>query len=145
MSDERKELEEQVYKWIEIAEEDLLLAKHAFTLSSNVPFRLICYHAQQCAEKYIKGFLVSRLIDFPYTHSIDELVKLCPHEFNLMNRLADTFKLTNYAVAKRYPGELRKTNKNDAEIAVKLAELTKDVIEELLKRDGFTYNPKPEE
>ena len=56
MSDERKELEEQVFRWIEIAEEDLLLANHAFTLKSNVPYRLIAYHAQQCAEKYLKAF-----------------------------------------------------------------------------------------
>ncbi len=113
MNDERKELEEQVFKWVEIAEEDLILANHAFTLSSNIPYRLICYHAQQCAEKYLKAFLVSRLIDFPYTHVIDDLTKLCPAEFYLMNTLASTFKLTNYAVAKRYPGGYKKVTKDD--------------------------------
>jgi hypothetical protein len=29
MNDERSELEQQVFKWIEIAEEDLTMAKHA--------------------------------------------------------------------------------------------------------------------
>lgn len=125
MNDERKELEEQVFKWVEIAEEDLILANHAFTLSSNIPYRLICYHAQQCAEKYLKALLVSRLIDFPYTHVIDDIVKLCPAELDLMNTLASTFKLTNYAVAKRYPGEYKKVTKANAVEAVKLAELTK--------------------
>ncbi len=139
MSDERKELEEQVFKWIEIAEEDLIIANHAFTLSSNIPYRLICYHAQQCAEKYLKAFLVSRLIDFPYTHSIDDIVKLCPPELDLMNKLSSTFKLTNYAVAKRYPGELRKTTHAEAVEAIQLAELTKQVIGELLEKDGFHF------
>ena len=139
MNDERKELEEQVFKWVEIAEEDLILTNHAFTLSSNIPYRVICYHAQQCAEKYLLAFLVSRLIDFPYTHSIDELVKLCPPELDLMNKLLSTFKLTNYAVAKRYPGELRKTSKADAVEAVQLAELTKQVLGELLEKDGFHF------
>ena len=41
MNDERKELEQQVFKWIEIAEEDLTMAKHAFTIESNIPYRLI--------------------------------------------------------------------------------------------------------
>jgi len=59
MNDERKELEQQVFKWIEIAEEDLTMAKHAFTIESNIPYRLIGYHAQQCAEKYLKALLVS--------------------------------------------------------------------------------------
>jgi|GEM_PF-7036145 len=45
MSDERKEHEEQVFKWIEIEEEDLILANHTFTLESNIPYRLIAYHA----------------------------------------------------------------------------------------------------
>jgi HEPN domain-containing protein len=137
MSNDRKELEEQVYKWIEIAEEDLLLAKHAFTLQSNIPYRLICYHAQQCAEKYMKAFLVSKFIDFPYTHSIDALTKLVPEEFKLMTKLESTFKLTNYAVARRYPGEYQKIDKDDAQNAVKLAEFVKEIIYELLEKDNF--------
>jgi HEPN domain-containing protein len=137
MSNDRKELEEQVYKWIEIAEEDLLLAKHAFTLQSNIPYRLICYHAQQCAEKYMKAFLVSKFIDFPYTHSIDALTKLAPEEFKLMTKLESTFKLTNYAVARRYPGEYQKIDKDDAQNAVKLAEFVKEIIYELLEKDNF--------
>ena len=139
MSDERKELEEQVFKWIEIAEEDLLLAKHAFTLQSNIPYRLICYHAQQCAEKYIKALLVSKFIDFPYTHSINVLIKLVPEELNLMTKLETTFKLTNYAVARRYPGEYKNIGKDDALSAVELAELVKKVIYELLEKDDFHF------
>ena len=41
-----------VKQWVKQAKEDLRLAKHAFTLSSGVPFNLIAYHAQQCAEKW---------------------------------------------------------------------------------------------
>ncbi len=131
-----------MFKWVEIAEEDLILANHAFTLSSNIPYRLICYHAQQCAEKYLKAFLVSRLIDFPYTHVIDDLVKLCPAKLGLMNTLAATYKLTNFAVAKRYPGEYKKVTKEDAIEAVKLAELTKQVFGELLEKDGFHFSER---
>jgi len=54
MQDDRNELEKKVFNWIAIAEVDLLLAKHAFTLESNIPFRLIGFHSQQCAEKYLK-------------------------------------------------------------------------------------------
>jgi HEPN domain-containing protein len=103
MNDEFEEHKQQVLKWVEIAEEDIRLAKFAFKMESNIPYRLICYHSQQCAEKYLKAFLVSKLIDFPYTHNINTLINLCPVEYDLDNKLSDTFHLTNYAIAKRYP------------------------------------------
>jgi HEPN domain-containing protein len=142
MSDEKRELERQVFKWIEIAEEDITLARHTFTLTSNVPYRLIGFHSQQCAEKYLKAFLVSRLIDFPYTHSIEVLLKLTPPEFDLFNKLNKAFDLTDYAVAKRYPNEYKKLTKQEAEEAVKLAELVKETITELLEKDGFSFKDK---
>jgi len=52
-------------------------ARHALTLTSGCPHRLIAYHAQQCAEKYLKAYLVSAGVDFPYTHNISRLLELC--------------------------------------------------------------------
>lgn len=66
-----------VRQWISYAEDDFRLARHALSLSSDVPYRLIAYHAQQCAEKYLKAYLVSHNTDFPYTHNIKALLKLC--------------------------------------------------------------------
>jgi HEPN domain-containing protein len=53
------------------------MADVAIKLKSNVPCRIIAFHAQQCAEKYLKAYLVSQKVDFPYTHSIATLLKLC--------------------------------------------------------------------
>ncbi|MBW1960508.1 MAG: HEPN domain-containing protein [Deltaproteobacteria bacterium] len=36
----------------------------------------VCFHAQQCAEKYLKAFLTFKNIDFPKTHDIGELLAL---------------------------------------------------------------------
>ncbi len=52
MTPRKEDVIEKVQKWIEIAEEDLILAKHAFTISSNVPYRLIGFHCQQCRKIY---------------------------------------------------------------------------------------------
>jgi len=60
-------INKKVKQWFEIAEEDFHLAKHSFVISSPVPYRLIAYHCQQSAEKYLKGLLVYFQIDFPYT------------------------------------------------------------------------------
>ena len=132
-----KELEKQVLRWIKIADEDLILAKHAFTIQTNIPYRLIGYHAQQCAEKYLKAFLVSRLIDFPYTHNIEMLLNLCNKEINLGDELDRAIILSRYAIAKRYPGDYQEIKKEEAEDAVQLAELTRQKVRVQLETDGF--------
>jgi len=43
------EIIKKVYQWTTYAEEDLRLARHALTLSTGCPYRLIANHAQQCA------------------------------------------------------------------------------------------------
>jgi HEPN domain-containing protein len=72
-----KETIQQVIEWVSYADEDLLLAKHELTLAEKCPYRLVAYHAQQCAEKYLKAYLIFCGIDFPYTHDISELLELC--------------------------------------------------------------------
>ena len=57
----------RVREWVRYADEDLRLARHGLTLTSGCPYRLIAYHAQQCAEKYLKAFLVFSEIDLPTT------------------------------------------------------------------------------
>jgi HEPN domain-containing protein len=49
---------EKINQWVEIADEDLKFAKHGFTISSGVSYRIIAFHSQQCVEKYLKAFLV---------------------------------------------------------------------------------------
>ncbi|MCA1900190.1 MAG: HEPN domain-containing protein [Chloroflexi bacterium] len=60
-----KELE----NWIAYAEEDLSAAK--ILLKSKKPFlSAACFHAQQCAEKYLKALLIFKDFDFPKSHDL---------------------------------------------------------------------------
>ncbi len=113
---------QQVKRWIEIAEEDYRLAQHTFQMESNVPYRLIGYHAQQSAEKYLKAYLVSKLIDFPYTHSIEHLVSLIESNNNISGMFPEAYELTNYAISRRYPGDYGSVSYEEAKKAMKLAE-----------------------
>jgi HEPN domain-containing protein len=54
-----------VREWIEKAEEDLLTAQVLMSTSENRPVNNVCFHAQQCVEKYIKALLISLSINFP--------------------------------------------------------------------------------
>ena len=65
-----------VRSWFKKAENDLTNAERTMKMEIP-PCDTICFHAQQCAEKYLKGFLTFYEIDFPKTHSVEELVRLC--------------------------------------------------------------------
>ena len=104
----------KVKQWIRYGEEDLRLARHAATLSSNCPTRLIAYHAQQCAEKYLKAYLVFHRIDFPYTHNISRLLELCAEKAEWPETISKAEELTPFAITTRYPGEDERVTKKEA-------------------------------
>lgn len=91
-----------VREWIVKAENDLLNASHTLKLGRRCPTDTVCFHAQQCAEKYLKAYLVHRGKDFPKTHDLEALaaglrngLKLVPDELARLKR---------YATVTRYPG-----------------------------------------
>jgi len=69
MNDDKREV---VKAWFRKAENDLINAEHTMKMK-NPPYDTVCFHAQQCAEKYLKGFLTFHEIEFPKTHSIEDL------------------------------------------------------------------------
>lgn len=65
-------------EWIAKAENDLKTAAHTLTLGRECPTDTVCFHAQQCIEKYLKALLVYRTIPFPKTHNIRLVMNLVP-------------------------------------------------------------------
>jgi HEPN domain-containing protein len=91
--------------WVKRAEEDFELARAS--LRRKKPFTAsACFHAQQCAEKYMKALLVSKGTDFPKTHDLLLLNNLCSNA-GLFLEINPKFlnTLTDFAVRTRYPGE----------------------------------------
>jgi HEPN domain-containing protein len=92
-----------VREWIAKAENDLTNAVHTLQLRDQCPTDTVCFHAQQCVEKYLKAFLVSRGIPFPRIHDIETLIALLPPRAMVRLLLVEQRRLTGYAVALRYP------------------------------------------
>lgn len=122
------EIRRKVIQWLSYADEDLRLARHALTLATGVPYRLVAYHAQQCAEKSLKAYLVSHRIDFPYTHNISRLLELCRDKAHWCVDLLDAEVLSVYAITTRYPGEDEEVTRDEALRAIELAESVKDLV-----------------
>ncbi len=60
--------DETLQQWIERAEEDFYLAQVALRQRKYKAYNGVCFHAQQCTEKYLKAFLVRHRIVFRKTH-----------------------------------------------------------------------------
>ncbi len=61
-------------EWVEKAEEDLKNATHTLKLGKECPAATVCFHAQQCVEKYVKAALALHGIAFPKTQSAMDLM-----------------------------------------------------------------------
>ena len=108
-------------QWIEKAEGDFLTAEHTLCLGAECPTDTVCYHAQQCVEKYIKAFLTLEGTDFPKTHDIAELVALIPDAGATGLTAEQQERLTRFATVTRYPGDYPPITLAEAESAVEIA------------------------
>lgn len=122
------EIRHKVIQWLRYADEDMRLARHALTLTTGVPYRLVAYHAQQCAEKSLKAYLVFHRIDFPYTHNISRLLELCSDAAPWGDALLDAEELSVYAVTTRYPGEDEEVSGDEALRAIDLGALVREAV-----------------
>ncbi len=98
-------MNEVAKEWADKAESDFDAAE--LTLHGReVPIvDAVCFHSEQCAEKYLKAFLQENRIRFERRHELAPLLDLCltiDTEFEILrNSLAN---LERYAVLIRYPG-----------------------------------------
>jgi HEPN domain-containing protein len=120
-------------EWIAKAENDLKNAAHTLKLGADGPTDTVCFHAQQCVEKYLKAFLVSLGIPFPKRHDIETLVGLMPKHARVSLTVEQQRRLTDYATVTRYPGPYKPVTLSEAKEAVKLARRTKREINKLLR------------
>jgi HEPN domain-containing protein len=99
----------------------LKTAAHTLTLGDECPTDAVCFHAQQCVEKYIKALLVYRAIAFPKTHDIHDLRALLPPKLRPKLESKVQQRLTEYAVVLRYPGTGPEVTLTEARKAVAVA------------------------
>lgn len=108
-------------QWVQKAENDLRTATQTLKLKRACPTDNVCFHAQQCVDKYLKALLVSSLIDFPRTHDLGELVARLPEGLHVPLTEQDQDRLTEYATTTRYPGDYETITMQEARQAVRLA------------------------
>jgi len=99
-------LRRDVRDWVIKAEEDFAVVQVLVRRRQAAVQNAVCFHAQQCAEKYLKAFLIGSRVAFPKTHDLLNLLELarrCDHTIELLRPYLEY--LEPYAVNLRYPGE----------------------------------------
>ena len=105
--------------WIDHAEDDFNAAGKLLR-GKKPSIYGACFHAQQCAEKYMKAILVFREQRFPMTHDLVILNTLLQQAGVDMQISEDLLELlSSYAVRARYSGETPEMD--DAKEALKIA------------------------
>ncbi|HKB39851.1 MAG TPA: HEPN domain-containing protein [Gemmataceae bacterium] len=131
-----------VREWIVKADQDLAAAAHILKLGKAAPVDIICFHAQQCVEKYLKAILVYRSLPFPKSHNIRVLMGLVPRRSR--PTLADVLqdRLTEYASAARYPESGLDISLTAARKAVTLARRVRREVRRKLPRRALPKKKK---
>jgi HEPN domain-containing protein len=129
------ELVAETRGWLQRAADDLgagaadLKVEPAFTGDA-------VFHAQQAAEKSMKGHLTWHSRIFRKTHNLTELGRMCAQvDATLEPLLERAARLTDYAWKYRYPGEPEEPSREEAESALALGREVYDTIVAMLPAD----------
>jgi HEPN domain-containing protein len=107
--------------WAQKTDHDLAAAAQVLKLGKQCPTDVVCFHAEQCVEKYLKALLVNHGHDVPKTHSISLLLSLLLANARPDLTPEEQQRLTDYATVARYPGDYEAIPLAEARGAVKIA------------------------
>ncbi len=127
--------EDIVKLWCLKADNDLKAGKDEL-VTKEPATDTVCFHMQQCVEKYLKAFMVYHGREISKTHNIALLLQQCFDIDIAFNELKQkkVALLTAYAVDLRYPDDFYIPSVSESEEAVKAAEDSKRFV---LAKLGF--------
>src|SRR3954462_9017091 len=93
-----------VREWVARAEDDYIVAQRELRARKSPSYNASCFHAQQCAEKYLKALLQFNNTPFAKTHNLEKLLDLLTPDVTWVALRPRVIPLSLYAVEVRYPG-----------------------------------------
>ena len=93
-------------EWVAKAEGDFAIVERECRARTNPSYDGVCFHAQQCAEKYLKARLCEAGVPFGRIHDLVALLdQVLDVESSWETFRRDLAFLSDFAVSFRYPGE----------------------------------------
>lgn len=122
-------------EWTAKADADLATAQREAAVEQSPNYDAVCFHAQQCAEKYLKAAMVEAGMHIPRIHDLEALVNMLSDqhpELQLILRYARI--LSAMAVEVRYPGMT--ADEDDAAESLKTVTKIRDAVLAILTSVG---------
>jgi HEPN domain-containing protein len=118
-------------EWIQKAEDDFTVAQRELRARKSPVYDAVCFHSQQCVEKYLKAYLQNKGHPVPKTHQLADLLKLCKNiEASFELTIIDINTIEPYSVNIRYPGI--RASKEDARIVYKATQRVRQIVRQQL-------------
>ena len=122
----------ETIEWVQKAEGDMNTAQREFAVQEEPNLDAVCFHAQQCAEKYLKARLIEEGLPVMRTHDLEIMLnQLWPFEAVLADLLEAVRILSAMAVEVRYPGMA--ADEDDAAEALRSSEKIRNAIRASLR------------
>ena len=121
-----------VREWIDKAEADIATARRELRAEPQPNYDAVCFHAQQCIEKLLKGALIHLGGTPPHIHDLAELSRLLSSlcaDWSAVER--DLRYVSQGAVVFRYPGE--SATREDAAEALAIGERLRGELLKLVR------------
>lgn len=122
--------------WAERAEHDFVAAEYLMRMEGGRPNDVVSFHAQQCAEKYLKALLVLCGCEVPRTHDLVRLLSLAAFATEVHLTPADVSPLNRYLTEGRYPGDWEPVGEEDAHEALTLARKVRQDVQGRLRAEA---------
>lgn len=118
-------------EWVEKAEGDFLTAGRELRARKLPNYDAVCFHTQQCAEKYLKAVLQENGKRIPKIHFLLELqAMILQFDGSYEFLKADLEVLEDYSVRFRYPGNF--AEKSQAQAAYTSAGMVRSFVRQKL-------------
>jgi len=125
-------MNETVKEWIAKAEADFATASRELRAEGKLNYDAVCFHAQQCIEKLMKGFLIHFGAVPPKSHDLVQLSQLVSQASPKWSWPLNELRfLTRAAVDFRYPGE--SADREEAQGALDIASRMREKLLALFK------------
>ena len=116
-------------QWLDKAKDDYISATTLMDKIIPPQIEIACYHSQQCAEKALKAFCVSKGAEIQKTHNLIVLCQACiAIDSSFSDLISDCARLTPYSVQTRYPNNIE-ILESEAKTAIQLSKKNFDFAE----------------
>ena len=120
-------------EWLASANDDLACATAVLELSPP-SLQAAAFHSRQAAEKLVKRFPVRHQVEFDRTHDIADLVEdMRSVSTDLAENLQPAIYLTQWAVARRYPGGPEPADEQAVAELIATAQSVTEIVREALR------------